>query len=71
MIYGILIIILIIVPIGIAYYYDYKKDPKEFNFSIKTLGKGILKGLVYVGFLIGLNAIYELVILLNILLNQI
>lgn len=65
MIYGILIIILIIVPIGIAYYYDYKKDPKEFTFSIKTLGKGIFKGLVYVGFLIGLNAIYELVIPFN------
>ncbi len=52
-------------PIGIAYYYDYKKDPKEFTFSIKTLGKGIFKGLVYVGFLIGLNAIYELVIPIN------
>lgn len=65
MIYGILIIILIIVPIGIAYYYDYKKDPEEFTFSVKTLGNGIFKGLVYVGFLIGLNAIYELVIPLN------
>ncbi|NRD24960.1 hypothetical protein HNV10_17045 [Winogradskyella litoriviva] len=65
MIYGILIIILIIVPIGIAYYYDYKKDPKEFTFSITTMGKGILKGLVYVGILIGLNAIYQLVIPIN------
>ncbi|WP_225037436.1 hypothetical protein [Winogradskyella sp. SM1960] len=65
MIYGILIIIIIIVPIGIAYYYDYKKDPKEFTLSIQTLGKGIFKGLVYVGFLIGLNAIYELVIPIN------
>lgn len=65
MIYGILIIILIIVPIGIAYYYDYKKDPKEFTFSIKTFGKGIFKGLVYVGFLVGLNVIYESVIPFN------
>ncbi|WP_430468453.1 hypothetical protein [Winogradskyella ouciana] len=65
MIYGILIIFLIIVPIGIAYYYDYKKDPKEFTFSIKTMGIGIFKGFVYVGILIGLNAIYELVIPIN------
>ena len=52
-------------PIGIAYYYDYKKDPKEFTFSIRTLGKGIFKGLVYVGFFIGLKGIYEYVIPLN------
>ncbi len=62
MIYGILIIFIIIVPIGIAYYYDYKSDPKEFTFSIKTLGKAIIKGLLYVVIFIGLNAIYKLVI---------
>ena len=32
---------------------------------MQPFGKGIFKGLVYVGFLIGLNAIYELVIPIN------
>lgn len=65
MIYGILIGLLIIVPIGIAYYYDYKQDPKEFNFSLKTLGNGIYKGLIYTAIYIGLNTLYESVIPLN------
>tara|TARA_R110001632_G_scaffold83368_1_gene184591 strand:+ start:941 stop:1468 length:528 start_codon:yes stop_codon:yes gene_type:complete len=65
MIYGILIGLIIIVPIAIAYYYDYKSDPKEFTFSVKTLGKGLLKGLVYIAIFIGLNAVYKLVIPFN------
>lgn len=65
MIYGILIILIIIVPIGIAYYYDYKKDPKEFTFSIKSLGKGLLKSLYYVLILIGIGATYKLAIPFN------
>ncbi|WP_025665357.1 hypothetical protein [Aquimarina megaterium] len=60
MIYGI-----IIVPIAIAYYYDYKSDPKEFDFSIKTIGKGISKGLLYLVLLAGANAIYKSVVPIN------
>lgn len=65
MIFGIITLTIIVLSIGIAYYYDYKSNPKEFSLSIKTLGKGIFKGLVYAGFLIGWNAIYELVIPFN------
>lgn len=65
MIYGILIGLIIIVPILIAYYYDFKSDPKEFIFSVKTLLKKSLTGLLYLGILIGLNAVYELIIPLN------
>ena len=57
----------IIVPLGIlfAYYQDYKQNKTGFKESIKTLGKGIFKGLVAFGFLIGLNQIYELIIPIN------
>ncbi|PHR87936.1 MAG: hypothetical protein COA80_18460 [Leeuwenhoekiella sp.] len=65
MIYGIFIGLIIIVPILIAYYYDYKSDPKEFAFSVKTLFKELLKGLAFIGILIGINAVYKLVIPLN------
>ena len=61
MIYGILIGILIIVPILIAYYYDFKSDPKEFTFSVKTLGKG----LIYIGIYVAIIAVYKLVIPFN------
>ena len=57
----------IIVPLGIlfAYYQDYKQNKTGFKESIRTLGKGIFKGLVAFGFFIGLNEIYELIIPLN------
>ena len=42
-----ILIAFIIVPLGIlfAYYKDYKQNKTEFKASIKTLGKGIFKGL--------------------------
>jgi hypothetical protein len=57
----------IIVPLGIlfAYYQDYKQNKTGFKESIKTLGKGVFKGLVAFSFLIGLNQIYELIIPIN------
>lgn len=65
MIYGILIVLLIIIPIGIAYYHDYKQDPDEFVFSLKTLGKGTYKGLLYAVVYIGLYTIYASLVPLN------
>lgn len=69
MIYGILIISIIITPILIAYYYDYKSNPSEFSYSLKSLGKGALKGLYkglfYAIIFVSLNAIYEYFIPLN------
>lgn len=35
--------LLIFVPIGIAYYYDYKSNPKEFHFSRKKVTSKILQ----------------------------
>ncbi|MCL5246520.1 hypothetical protein M4I21_11910 [Cellulophaga sp. 20_2_10] len=67
MIYTIISVLglLLIVPILIAYYYDYKANPKEFHFSIKTLGKGLIKGLMYVTIYIGMNKAYELIVPFN------
>jgi len=65
--YTIIIILglLIIVPILIAYYYDYRANPKEFSLSIKTLGKGFLKVLIYVSIYFGINKTYEWIIPFN------
>jgi hypothetical protein len=62
-----ILIAFIIVPLGVlfAYYKDYKQNKTEFKASVKTLGKGIFKGLATIGFLIGLNQIYELIIPIN------
>ena len=57
--------LLIIAPILIAYYQDYKADPKEFSLSIKTLGKGLLKGLLYVLIYFGVNQAYEWLVPFN------
>tara|TARA_R110000744_G_scaffold164101_3_gene281190 strand:- start:737 stop:1294 length:558 start_codon:yes stop_codon:yes gene_type:complete len=57
--------LLIIAPIIIAYYYDYKSDPKEFSFSVKTLGKGLGKGIIYMAIYFGINKAYELLVPLN------
>ncbi len=57
--------LLLIVPILIAYYYDYKADTKEFSFSVKKLGKGLLKGLIYVAAYLGINKAYEWVVPFN------
>ncbi|WP_405265685.1 hypothetical protein [Cellulophaga sp. Ld12] len=61
----ILLGILLIVPILIAYYYDYKADPNEFSLSLKTLGKGLGKGLIYIAIYFGLNKAYELIVPFN------
>jgi|TARA_B110000240_G_scaffold179513_1_gene209823 hypothetical protein len=62
-----ILIAFIIVPLGVlfAYYKGYKQNKTEFKASVKTLGKGIFKGLATIGFLIGLNQIYELIIPIN------
>ena len=57
--------LLIIAPILIAYYYDYKADPNQFSFSVKTLGKDLLKGLIYVAAYIVINKAYELIVPIN------
>ena len=49
----------------IAYYYDYKADPKEFSLSIKTLGKGLIKGLIYVAVYFGINQAYKFIVPFN------
>ena len=65
MIYGILIVLIIVAPILLAYYFDYKSNPKEFEFSIKSSGKGLLKGIFYLLLFVGVNAIYKNVIPFN------
>lgn len=68
MIFGILIAAIIIVPISIAYYYDYKSDPTQFS-TIPSMGKALLKYLLKGGLsllvLAGLNFIYESIIPFN------
>jgi hypothetical protein len=49
----------------VAYYYDYKAYPKEFSLSIKTLGKGLLKGLIFVALYFGINKAYEMIVPIN------
>ncbi|MBU2996417.1 hypothetical protein KO500_08220 [Cellulophaga baltica] len=61
----ILLGLLLIAPIFLAYYYDYKADPKEFSFSVKTLGKGLGKGIIYIAIYFGINKAYELLVPLN------
>ena len=60
MIYGILALIVIIAPILTAYYYDYKSDKKEFTFSIKSIGTGLLKGVIIYAIFIGIIKIFPL-----------
>lgn len=57
--------LLIIAPILIAYYYDYKVNPKEFSLSLKILGKGLVKGLIYATAYFGLNKAYQLIVPFN------
>ena len=60
MIYGILALIIIIAPILIAYYYDYKSDKKEFRFSLKNIGNGLAKGIIIYVIVLGLIKIFPL-----------
>ena len=57
--------LLIIAPILIAYYQDYKADPKEFSLSTKALGKGLLKVLIYILIYFGANQAYERLVPFN------
>lgn len=63
--YTLILLGIFIVAISRAYYLDFLNDKVEFASSIKTLRKGIFNGLVYIGILIGLKTIYQLVIPLN------
>lgn len=65
MVFGIIIVIILIGPIFIAYYYDYKNNPKEFVFSLKNVMAGIFKiGIALVAWSI-IDYVYEAIIPLN------
>jgi len=57
--------LLIIGPIAYGYYLDYKSNPKDFTLSLKTLGKGLIKGLIFLAIYFGINKIYERTIPFN------
>ena len=42
-------------PIAYGYYLDYKPNPKEFTPSLKTLRKGVTKGLLFLAIYFGIN----------------
>tara|TARA_B110000046_G_C12801144_1_gene317241 strand:+ start:69 stop:659 length:591 start_codon:yes stop_codon:yes gene_type:complete len=66
--YTIYIIIgFIIVPLGILFAYtkDYKQSKTGFNSSLKTTGKGISKGIIFLAIIIGLKIASEYVIPVN------
>ncbi|RKF03077.1 hypothetical protein C8N26_2453 [Tenacibaculum lutimaris] len=66
--YGIYIIIgFIIVPLGIlfAYYKDYKQNKIEFKNSIKTVGKGLINGIILLVIIGGLKMASEFIIPFN------
>jgi hypothetical protein len=57
---------LILLPIFIGYYFDYKNDPKEFKLSLKSkLNKRLLKALLFLIIYFSLVRIYEHIIPLN------
>lgn len=57
---------LILLPIFIGYYFDYKNDPKEFKLSLKSiLNKRLLKALLFLIMYFSLVKIYEHTIPLN------
>ena len=57
---------LILLPIFIGYYFDYKNDPKEFKLSLKSIfNKRLLKALLFLIIYFSLVKIYEYTIPLN------
>lgn len=51
---------LILLPIFIGYYFDYKNDPKEFKLSLKSIfNKRLLKALLFLIMYFSLVKIYE------------
>jgi len=65
MIYIWLIFAILIAIIGIAYYYDYKSDKKEFRFSVLNIGKKILEYSLILLILFGIKSAYSYFITLN------
>jgi hypothetical protein len=67
MLIHVILLMIIITVISVTYYNECKENEKEFTYltSIKSLGKGTLKGLVYGGFFLGSVSIYHLVIPIN------
>ena len=65
MIYIWLIFAILIAIIGIAYYYDYKSDKKEFRFSVMNIGKKILEYSLVLLILFGIKSAYSYFIPLN------
>ena len=65
MIYGIIIGLIIIIPILIGYYLDYRQDPNEFKFSIKKLGKGFFQIAIFLVIFYSVNSVYEYIIPVN------
>ena len=65
MIYIWLIFAILIAIIGIAYYYDYKSDKKEFRFSVLNIGKKILEYSLILLILFGIKSAYSYFIPLN------
>ncbi len=66
--YEIYIIIgFIIVPLGIlfAYYKDYKQNKTEFKNSIRTIGKGLINGIIFLVIIGGLKMASEYIIPFN------
>lgn len=65
MIYVWLIFAIFIALIGIAYYYDYRNDKKEFRFSVLNVGKKILEYSLVLLILFGIKSAYSYFIPLN------
>lgn len=67
MIINVIFLTIIITVISVTYYNECKKNQKEFTYltSIKSLGNGTFKGLVYGGFFLGAVSLYHLVIPIN------
>ena len=55
----------ILVPLFIAFFRDFKDNPKDFKSVIKSETKGIAKLLAVALFFFGINKIYELLIPIN------
>jgi hypothetical protein len=60
-----LISTVILIPILIAYFRDYKSNTKEFESSINSIAKGSLKFLIVMILVFGINKVYELLISFN------
>lgn len=56
---------ILIVPILIAYYYDYKSNPKQFSVSLKGILKGLLRWVLLSLLALGINFLYKTIIPFN------